>query len=92
MGAVSSFGEKYWLDRCEGFRVESPDGFVGWVEEVWYGASDEPEAVVVRSRDCARRVVSIPDGVVRVQPHRESVVLRSHPEMIELDAALETIS
>lgn len=89
MDVVSRFSEGYWLRRCEGFRVETPEGFLGWVEDVWLGASHEPDALVVRSGQLGRRVLSLAGEVVRVVPERECVVLHSLPELIELDSAVE---
>lgn len=40
-----------WLLHCEGFRVEGPDGFVGFVSGVVYEFSarwDRPTALAVR--------------------------------------------
>jgi hypothetical protein len=81
MDALSTFADDYWLRRCEGFRVESPDGFVGWVEEVWLGAEHEPEVLVLQGPQ-GRRLLSLAGEDVRVDPRRERIVLDSTPELI----------
>jgi hypothetical protein len=43
-GAASNVD--YWLRRCEGFHVDSPDGRVGFVEEVRYASRlDRPDVI-----------------------------------------------
>src|SRR5437867_2687612 len=39
----SSYGPEYWLHRCEGFRVESPEGEIGTVRGLRFQGSLEPE-------------------------------------------------
>jgi hypothetical protein len=47
---------EYWLDHCEGFGVESPQGRIGWVDEIVRAAeSDEPVALIVRGGVGAER-------------------------------------
>jgi hypothetical protein len=81
MDALTTFADDYWLRRCEGFRVESPDGFVGWVEEVWLGADHEPEVLVLRGPH-GRRLLSLAGEDVAVDPRRERIALASTPELI----------
>jgi hypothetical protein len=45
----SSYGQDYWLHRCEGFRVVSPDGEIGTVKGVLFRSSLEPELLEVRA-------------------------------------------
>ena len=72
----------YWLRRCHGFRVDSPEGRVGVVEDVLYGgAYDRPSALVVRTGLLRQRleVVAI-EEVDAVYPRLERVVLRARPK------------
>jgi hypothetical protein len=39
----SSYGQDYWLHRCEGFRVESASRIVGTVYGLRFHGSIEPE-------------------------------------------------
>jgi hypothetical protein len=71
----------YWLRRCHGFRVDTPEGRVGVVEDVLYGAEhDRPSALVVRTGLLRQRRELIPiDDVDAVEPRRERVVLCARP-------------
>ena len=73
-----ALGEGYWLRHCHGFRVDSPAGRVGIVEDVLYGAElDRPSALAVRGGLFGRRleVVEI-EQVEAVQPRHKRVRLR----------------
>ncbi len=71
----------YWLCRCEGFRVDSPEGRFGLVEAVMFRKRpDEPDALIVRAGVLGRRLVLVPiDDVEDVLPRRERVVLSRVP-------------
>jgi len=78
-GAVSDLG--YWLRRCEGFRVESPQGRVGFVEEVRYATRcDRPDVIAVRAGLLGRLLLILPVGeVAEILPREELVVLQRSP-------------
>ena len=69
--SAKSGGRKYdetdtrdWLLRCEGFRVDSPDGQVGIVVGVVYEPSarwDRPSALRVRGSDGPVVMISMED-------------------------------
>jgi hypothetical protein len=40
-----SFDRTYWVDHCEGYRVESEHGRLGVVEEVWKDRGETTIAV-----------------------------------------------
>lgn len=71
----------HWLARCEGFRVDSPDGRIGLVERVNYGARPgRPESISVRAGRVGRWLLTFSiDEVADVVPTREQVVLRASP-------------
>jgi hypothetical protein len=71
----------YWLRRCEGFRVDSPDGRVGVVEEVRYvSRSDRPDVIVVRAGLFGRLRLLVPVGeIAKIVPDEERVALRRPP-------------
>jgi hypothetical protein len=65
--------------HCAGFRVESEDGHVGFVEDVLFGADQErPAALAIRSGLFNHRVqlVSV-EAVQEVVPNERKVRLRA---------------
>jgi hypothetical protein len=72
----SSYGQDYWLHRCEGFRVESPDGEIGTVRGLRFRDSIEPELLEVRTGLFSRRVLLIPIArVERIMPKEQRIIL-----------------
>jgi hypothetical protein len=71
----------YWLRRCQGFRVDSPDGRVGVVEEVLYASRcDRPDVIAVRAGLLGRLLRIVPVAEVAwILPGREQVVLHRSP-------------
>lgn len=72
-----SWTREYWLCHCEGYRVETPDGFVGFVEEVVRspGAS-KPSALRVRTGLDGHGRLVIPAGMVReIRPDAERILV-----------------
>jgi hypothetical protein len=78
-GAASDLD--YWLRRCEGFRVDSPQGRVGFVEEVRYATRcDRPDVIAVRAGLLGRLLLILPVGeVAEILPGEELVVLHRSP-------------
>jgi hypothetical protein len=68
-----------------GFIVESADGDVGWVEEVWLGKGDEPRALAVETVDGRHALLSAED-VLAVDREQHWVVIPPDQELLELDA------
>jgi hypothetical protein len=73
------------LTACDGFRVESPNGRLGRVEETWLGADGEPAALAVRALDGQRGLLLSAD-VEAVLADVEAVVVRPDARLLELDA------
>lgn len=73
----ASVGDGYWLRHCHGFRVDSPRGRVGIVEDVLYGAErDRASALAVRGGLFGQRVELIPiEEVDTIAPRRKRIVL-----------------
>jgi hypothetical protein len=69
---------------CDGFRVESPEGLLGWVEEAWLGPSREPTALAIRTID-GRRGLLAAEEIETVILERELVVMRRSGRLLELD-------
>jgi hypothetical protein len=84
----------YWLCRCEGFRVDSPDGRFGLVEAVMFRRRpDEPDALVVRAGVLGRRLVLVPiDDVADVAPRRKRVVLSRVPDASGTDFVSDVLA
>ncbi len=72
-----------WLCRCEGFRVDSPEGRFGVVEGVMFRVRpDEPDALIVRTGVFGRRLAIVPiEDVDDVLPRRERITLRAVPDV-----------
>jgi hypothetical protein len=73
------------LSRCEGFRVDSPGGPVGFVEGLRFVSRiDRPDLLEVRGGRFGRQLLVIPvDEVEEVRVGDELVLLRSSPEANE---------
>jgi len=72
------------LNGCEGFRLESPEGLLGWVEETWLGAAGEPVALVIRTVD-GRDGLLPAEGVEIVAHESEFLTMRAGTRLLELD-------
>jgi hypothetical protein len=71
------------LAGCEGFRVESADGLLGWVEETWLDASGEPVALAVRTVD-GREGLLVAEDVETVVLEHEELTTRPAARLLEL--------
>jgi hypothetical protein len=49
----------FWLSRSAGFRVDSPDGRIGRVENVRFSSGDRPDALAVRAGFFSRRLLIV---------------------------------
>src|SRR5439155_995256 len=78
---------------CDGFRVESPEGLLGWIEETWLGPSREATAVADRGRSlhepCADRHprdrTRLPRGAPRDRQRRLTVAAALVDETEQLE-------
>lgn len=75
--AQAPVSDGYWLRHCHGFRVDTPRGRVGIVEDVLYGAHhDRPSALAVRGGLFGRRLELVPiEEVDTIDPRRKRLVL-----------------
>jgi hypothetical protein len=73
------------LGRCEGFRVESSAGFVGYVEGLRFVSRiDEPDLIEVRGGRFGRELLLIPiEAVEDILLDEECVVVRGAPRLQE---------
>jgi hypothetical protein len=72
------------LHDTDGYVVESSEGDVGWVEEVWVGAANEPQALAVRIPD-GRRALLLGADILAVDRENRWVVVPAEPTLLELD-------
>ena len=73
-----SFDRDYWLSHCEGFRVDTADGRLGFVEELRRGADGEGGVLAVRAGLLGRRNVLVPAAEVDfIVPRAERIWLHS---------------
>jgi hypothetical protein len=64
------------LRHCHGFRVETPRGRLGVVEDVLYGDGERPAALAVRGGLFGQRVELVPvENVASVEPRRKRLLL-----------------
>jgi hypothetical protein len=78
-GGNGAAGAAGWLRRSQGFEVVSPDGHVGFVEDV-LPEGEAPDALVVRSGRFRRRALAVPvDEVAEIAPRQTRLVLRRSP-------------
>src|SRR5947209_8739011 len=75
---------RYVLAGCEGFRVESSQGLLGWVEETWLGEADAPVALAVRTID-GRDGLLLAEDVDRVDREGQALAMRAAARLLELD-------
>src|SRR5689334_11906335 len=68
---------------CDGFRVESSRGLLGWVEETWLAQDDEPDALALRLVD-GRRALILAADVETVVAEREQIAVRESARVLEL--------
>jgi hypothetical protein len=73
------------LQDTEGFDLESAEGAIGRVEEIWLGSGEEPQALAIRMRDGGRALL-LDEDVVAVDREHHWVVVGPHPGLLELDA------
>lgn len=78
----SSFDEYYWLSHCDGYRVETPKGRFGMVENVRFKARlDRPDELLIRHGILRRRLVAVnAEDVAVIAPREQRLRLKSTPE------------
>lgn len=86
---LGCWSEEFWVQHCEGFRVEHPNGPVGVVEGIRRDLSGEVEALLVRERG-ALHVVPVAHLEV-VDESRELVTLRLEPALHSTAVSLASV-
>ena len=79
--------DPYWLARCEGWQVTTPNGRLGSVRRLLYGTRlDRPDALIIQTGLFKRRRLVVPtETVSEVLPSQGKLRLASEP--IEMDFA-----
>jgi hypothetical protein len=82
------------LARCEGFRVESPSGFVGFVEGLRFLTRiDEPDLLEVRGGRFGREPMLIPvEAVEEISLAEERLLIRTTPRLLQDDYVHELVN
>ena len=77
----------FWLHRSEGFRVDSPDGRVGFVSELRFGTSmARPDVLAVRAGLLGRLLLIVPvEQVAEIVPRERRIVLRASPRSTAIE-------
>jgi hypothetical protein len=75
---------RHTLAGCEGFRVESSQGLLGWVEEIWLGPAGETAALAVRTID-GRDGLLLVEDVESVLVESELLLMTSGSRLLALD-------
>lgn len=82
MGTANATYEESWtvehlLAHCEGYRVESPEGELGYVEEV-VEAPDRGAPLALRVRiGCSDLIEIVVEDVVELRPQGERILIRA---------------
>jgi hypothetical protein len=71
------------LRDVEGFRVESPEGELGWVEEIWVDEEREPHAVAIQTKN-RRHALVLCEEVVAVHRDQRWIVVQPRAALREL--------
>jgi hypothetical protein len=73
-----SIDRDYWLSHCEGFRVDTAAGRLGFVAGIRAGRGPDDGVLAVRAGLLGRRIVLVPvTGVDFIVPRAERIWLRS---------------
>ena len=83
MAAIT--GEDQRLVETDGFVVESSEGDIGLVEEVWVGEANEPRALAVRTSE-GRHGLLMAEDVLAVDRENHWVVVSPETVLLELSA------
>src|SRR5713226_9038656 len=84
----SSYGDDYWLHRCEGFTVEQAGRALGKVCGLRFYASIEPELLEVRRRLLGKRLLIPVDWVQQIEPRTRRIIVGASAVLGRPDAAI----
>jgi hypothetical protein len=83
------FDREYWLGHCEGYRVDTVGGRLGFVEEIRGGEEPGRRAtLVIRAGRLGKRLLLVPAAEVDfIVPRAKRIWLRSTVSIIGSEAA-----
>jgi hypothetical protein len=78
---------EYWLAHCEGYRVDSPGGRVGIVEDVHRaeGVERAESLAVLAGMFGRRRLIIEADQVNAIVPHEQCVLLKANANILRTE-------
>jgi hypothetical protein len=78
-GADNPFDRDYWLSHCEGYRVDTDEGRLGFVEAVLRGENPPRDThLAVRAGRLGRRIVLVPISSVALHRAAGRAYLAAH--------------
>ncbi len=82
----SAFWREKWLNNCQGFRVDSSAGRIGYVKGLRASRSGKPELLEVRAGLLGRRLLLIPvEQIGEIAPEQRRILLGGPPQLVEQD-------
>ena len=84
----STYGDDYWLHRCEGFTVHKGQRELGKVTGLRFQASTQPEQIEVRTGRFGKRLLIPVEQVQRIEPKARRIILGAPPASAPLDDPL----
>jgi hypothetical protein len=82
------FDRDYWLEHCEGYRVDAEDGRLGFVEAVRADGSSDGHLLCVRAGRLGRRLLFIPvSQVALIVPRLERIWLSAPVRVVGGEAS-----
>ncbi len=77
-------GARAPIGNIDGFRVVTPGGRIGWVEEMWLDDEGETTAVAVRLSNAQRGLV-VRDDIDGILPEERTIAVRPDARLLELE-------
>ena len=80
----SSYGREYWLQRCQGFLIETPTKRIGRVAGIRYREDNNlPQELEIRAGLLGRTLLLISvDDIAEIVPKQRRVVLTDPPRLL----------
>ena len=75
----STYGDDYWLHRCEGFTVQRGRRALGKVTGLRFHASTKPEQLEVRTGRFGKRLLIPVEQVQQIEPRTRRIILGASP-------------
>jgi hypothetical protein len=77
-------GARAPIGNIDGFRVVTPGGRIGWVEEMWLDDEGETTAVAVHLPNAQRGLV-VRDDIDEILPEERTIAVRPDTRLLELE-------